>query len=225
LQQQVIQLLDPAGAPISGVGRGGILNGGAHDGTYSALGDKVVVWGLDINQREMLLLLHKERRLGAAVVVEHAKTTAIRLAPCATISGRVVDSNGRPQSLRSLHLDIPRSEMPPVREGEFLFPHLQTGMAEYAAISDGDGGFQFNFALPGVRYEIDVGGFGMMAEIVADVALVKPGETIDVGTVTVKGPETRHRPSIPRERGKVSVPSPSVNGGKEGGSARFRSGV
>jgi hypothetical protein len=136
-----------------------------------------------------LLLLHRERRLGAAVVVEHEKTTEIRLSPCATISGRVVDSNGRPQSRHSLHLDIPRSEMPPAPDGEHPFPHIRTGMFENFAVSDGGGRFQFNFVLPGVRYEVDAGGFGMTAEIVADVATVKPGETIDVGTVTVKGPD------------------------------------
>ena len=210
LQQQIIRLLDPAGAPLSGVDSGGNLSGAFHDGTYDVMGDTAVVWGLEVNQREMLLLMHKERRLGAAVVVEHQKTTEIRLAPCATISGRVVDSDGQPQSRRPLYLVIPRSESPLAPEGQYPGPpHLWTRFSEYTAVSDSDGRFQFDLVLPGVRYEINAAHQGARADILADVANVKPGETIDVGTVTM----TSAGEGPPAGRNRISSGGPAGRGG------------
>ncbi len=118
LTEQTIVLKDPEGKPISEViGVGSNSRGGGY-GRYplatprGEADGKFVLYGLDAGQKRLALLLQKERRLGAAVVVEGGKTTEIRLQPCATISGRVVDTQGRPITGSYLLVKIPVTELP-----------------------------------------------------------------------------------------------------------------
>ncbi len=188
-EKQTIRLRDPEGKPLPGVIAGGllprtpILRGYVTDlhNAPAAVDDTITLVGLESDRRRLLLLIHKERQLGLAAVVEHQETSEVRLEACATISGLVIGRDGKPVSRLWVSATIPESEFPGPRD-------LRSWRYAVRGVStDGEGRFKLDSILPGVRYELAIKG---AAPIKVD--LVKPGAEINLGTVTTKEVSNPH---------------------------------
>ncbi len=123
-------------------------------------------------------MLHPERRLGYAGIIEHQSTNDVRLKTCATISGRVVSHAGKPAAKTWVSAAVADSEFPD--------SHDQLGWRYMvrSVRSDENGRFELDMILPGVRYKIH-----SSDGATADVDVVKPGASIDVGSLTATKPD------------------------------------
>lgn len=94
-----IELLDPEGNPLSGAVVWGRfpepLDAGDHN-LYDQTRTQIV--GLDPAKPRTVVFEHRERKLGAIVVVKPGEEgqRRVTLQPCAVVTGRVVDADGRP---------------------------------------------------------------------------------------------------------------------------------
>ena len=140
----------------------------------------------------------KDRNLGKALLVSAAEgetaAKTITLEPCAAVTGRLVDADGQPLRGASLIVRI-------IRDGE-----LDSIMERLAA--DSDGRFHSAQILPGLPV-----GIGMQTAHGNDPAVVKrlevrPGETIDLGTVDITSDK---RPEMIRTAASVIEPAEKVS--------------
>ncbi len=140
----------------------------------------------DPGEPETLVVLQADRSLGATLELKGDEADPLRvvLVPTGRISGRLVDTEGRPRS----------------NVGLSLSHHLKTRGGSISAdrfdpVSTGpDGRFQFQNLVPGVKYNVEVlkkyePNFSFRAEgyLHKNQWTVKSGETEDWGDVQVQG--------------------------------------
>jgi beta-lactamase regulating signal transducer with metallopeptidase domain/protocatechuate 3,4-dioxygenase beta subunit len=90
-----VQVVDSAGMPLANVmafGRFADSKRGSED-----LHDKTEaeIFGVDSTKGKPVLFLHRDRKLGAFASIKAGDST-VTLLPCATVSGRIVDAEGKP---------------------------------------------------------------------------------------------------------------------------------
>ncbi len=144
--QLTIQLVDPEGKALTGVLAWGCFPTG-RESTNLHEESRAQIFGLGPASSRVLVFLHRERRLGAVVIMKGGDTTkereqTVMLSPCATISGRVVDTDGKP-----------------VTGG--IWVRLEQGDSDRSAADwflggpfDADGRFRINNLPPGGAYTI-----------------------------------------------------------------------
>ncbi len=190
-----ITILDPSGEPL--------------DATKLELlgfrrptaGSTVDVLGLGPEEVRTILLHHKERGLGKVVRVRAAdaeKGMSVRLEPCATFRGQLVDKNETPLS----GVEIRVAVLPMEDFSEFL-PRVAT---------DADGKFVHRGILPGVNYAVAAIGRQIDIRSVASDVAIEPGETVDFGTIDVTGDE---RPEPARTKAVASVATDAPKDSKQ----------
>ena len=170
-----IHAVDLAGQPLSGLTIRGVTPRGFHmDG--GPTGPTAEIIALSSDEKRVVALYHKEHNLGKVirVGVEDAKNGPITvvLQPCATLTGRLLDTNGDP--LRG--------------EVEFSLDDQNFGLRLPEVMTDMQGRFTNNSMLPGGEYGVSIG-FNRIADNLA----VAPGETIDLGEFDVTS-KTRPEP-------------------------------
>ena len=96
-----IQLLDPEGKPLTHVRAFGRFadNRPGDPNLYDK--SQVEVFGLDPAKARTVLFLHRDRELGAVLTIKPGESTGagqpkVTLRPCATVTGRIVDAEGKP---------------------------------------------------------------------------------------------------------------------------------
>ena len=186
LRRQVVRLTGPDGKPLSGVQVDGIRpRSVVHFGQtlpwQSPLAAaEVDLLGLELDGRRLVLCVHEDRKLGVAVVVD-GKTDRIRLRACATLTGRLLDDEGRPAAdlsvtARTLEGYAPASKLD-------SFASTSPRPVQWTK-TDRDGRFRLDMVPPGVPYEISTQLDSFVAvQKRTKTAVLRPGEVIDVGDV------------------------------------------
>jgi len=166
-----VQIADADGQPLTGVTAVGL---GTQGIPATVTGDTAKVVSLDRRFGRFLQLRHEEKNLGRIVRVD-SKTPdllKIRLAPCASISGRIVDVEGRPFPGVEIDLKL-------VKAGDFSgrFPEAHTDM---------DGRYRFDNVLPGWDYYLYAAAKGDISFSVSKLVSIQPGKNIDLGAKVAK---------------------------------------
>jgi hypothetical protein len=93
-----VELEDPDGKPLEHCKVTGRAGTSSYDRANDA-GPRVEVIGLGPDERRVLRVHHEGRDLGVAAIVslnDDAEKRRLKLLPCATISGRLLDQGGAP---------------------------------------------------------------------------------------------------------------------------------
>ena len=171
-------VVDPAGNPVAGLKTNGRSGRSSYDRDEMAKPESEAANLMPAEER-ILLLRHEGRKLGKVMTVKKGDDATgpvvIRLAPLATITGRVVDADGSPIPGATIRPDV-------LPGGDFALNLPQV-------VTDSDG----RFRVPAVPTGCD---YGLAAETNASImgrrfafhskAAVKPGETTDIGEIRFK---------------------------------------
>jgi protocatechuate 3,4-dioxygenase beta subunit len=172
-----LRVVDSANKPLEGVLVDGIRE--THGGRDQMRSAEVELLAFREGEKRTVLLHHQELRVGKALrvtAVEGANgPITVKLEPCATVTGRLVDGDGEP--VRGVHLGI-------LVSGDGGYSKTLPSMA-----TDADGRFQHSGFLSGLAYNIIGEGAKIEFASVARDLEVKPGEIIDLGTIDVTAKE------------------------------------
>ncbi|MCX5645608.1 MAG: carboxypeptidase regulatory-like domain-containing protein [Phycisphaerae bacterium] len=168
---------DPQGEPVAGA-QVKIMAGGKAEVTSDGRGRFEVAWARGGQPRPVpvfcLVARHEQRNLAAIVKIgRNVNSLDVKLAPCAVLTGRVVDPNGRGIGHAWVYvtLDVPDWGDTPLRE-----EHLQ---------SDDNGRFEIPALAIGGRYAIhayaDAYGSKAVVVEVGDAA----SRVLDIGALTL----------------------------------------
>ncbi len=213
-----VQLVDPEGKPVTGAsarGRSPFPNEG-HD---SGLDDqsRVEITGLHSKVARTVVFQHESRNLGVATIIKPGdavdRIRTVTLRPCATLTGRVLDGDGKPVSggveLRESYGDNNQSECtldttPLDAGGRFRIEGVVPGASYTLWVKDR------------VSYDPKLGPERFMAFAMLEDLTAEPSQVIDVGTFNaenqqrVKGPE--HPPLTRDARAEAALREVPVNG-------------
>ncbi len=156
--------------------------------------------GLQEDGRRLLVLSHPARKLGGAAIVETGKNDSITLQPLASISGRLLDSTGRPLGEKTIRADVLKSEFP---NGETGSRRINRRWIQYA-VTDAKGYFHLDAIVPGIRYEVSLA----PGDKLTDTGVVAAGEKIDLGDLKLddKGEDRQTGKSPKRPRRPAADP-------------------
>ncbi len=96
-----IQLLDPEGKPLTQVTAFGQFPDQRRGGQNLYDKGQAEIYGLDPAKAKTVLFLHRDRKLGAVLTIKPGESASaggpkLTLQPCATVTGRIVDAEGKP---------------------------------------------------------------------------------------------------------------------------------
>jgi len=176
------KVLGPDGKPLAGAIARGLQSSPRAFGVWELKPLKGAEWeavGVDPKRRRAVVFIHKEKQLAAAVRVSGAEKgpVEVTLRPWATLTGRLVDADGRPQT--NVKLSFTKSLDDPDPDGVGDLPHDEIR-------TDAAGRFTVSGFCPGLRYNLAAIGSNRILARVADKAQFKEGETRDVGDVVVR---------------------------------------
>jgi beta-lactamase regulating signal transducer with metallopeptidase domain/5-hydroxyisourate hydrolase-like protein (transthyretin family) len=198
-RQITIRVVDPAGAPLTGISAQGTR--GLHDNAQTIPEAQFDILALNDDEQRTVLLHHEARALGKALRVKPADGQSgpltVRLEPCATVTGRLVDGDGEPAASAELRIDV-------AGDGDF-------GRSLRDIATDADGRFRHDAFLPGLAYNIYAEGSNIAFTAVAKNLEVHPGETIDLGTIDVTS-DKRPEPTRVNAQQTTNLPMESATG-------------
>ncbi len=182
---QTVKIEDADNKPLVGTLAGGVT---ASDRRVFPLRESVcTVFALDPNKPRRLLFVHVERQLAGSLTVrgDEKGPLTVRLAAVGTVTGRLLDREGQPIAGAFVELGTREGPYGTARE---LYRHLQQRRPPFR--TDKDGRFRVEGIVPDVKFMLGIyqqdrillaGG-----EPPVGVRQVKPGETLDLGTIHVK---------------------------------------
>jgi hypothetical protein len=142
-------------------------------GSCPSKSDWVEAVGFAPGEVRTMLFYQQARKLGKVMAVkaedQSAAALTVKLLPCATVTGRLLDSQGKPIARARLRADV----MPSGDFSENLPP----------VMSDQEGRFCFDRVLPGADYAILASSPAIGFQTVAKKVSVEPGQTVDLGDV------------------------------------------
>jgi RNA polymerase sigma factor (sigma-70 family) len=176
------KVLGPDGKPLAGTVARGLQSGPQVFGVWERgplKGAEFEAVGLDPKRARAVVFLHKEKKLAGAVRVTGGEKGPIEvtLRPWATLSGRLVDADGRPQA--DVRLSFVKNPDDPDPDGVGDLP-------DYEIKTDAGGRFRVSGFAPGLRYHLAAIASNRVIARVADGTQFKEGEEKDVGDVVVK---------------------------------------
>ena len=126
-------------------------------------------------QPQQLYLLHKERKLWAAIQVKGDENgpVAVKMQPCATVTGRVVDPDGKP--VRGVIVEFSPTEH---RENSLL--RLKLFGSSHTVTTDAEGRFTFERMFSDVEFSLGAMRPGFSDEAGLKSLTLKSGEVKDV---------------------------------------------
>jgi RNA polymerase sigma factor (sigma-70 family) len=178
------RVLGPDGKPLAGALASGLKSSPTVFGQWEAeplRGAEFEAVGVDPKQPRAVALVHKERKLAGVVRVGGGEQgpVEVRLQPWATLTGRLVDADGRPQADVRLGFVQKLSEPDRAGVGDLPGGEIRTGP---------DGRFTLEGFAPGLRYNLRALDNRRRAQI-GEGMTFQAGEAKDVGDVTVRPPE------------------------------------
>jgi hypothetical protein len=171
-RKREVRVLAPDGEPLAGV----VAEGEGAEATRTP--GIVTVSGLVPLRPKRFTFRHDDRKLVGSLVArgDEAEPYTVTLQPWGTITGRLVDAQGKPR---------PRVDLMTSDWQEALTDPAR-GVIMFGQKTDADGRFRYDRLVPGQEYSADAvgdqalkGGFG----VVIDRVVLKPGETRDLGDV------------------------------------------
>jgi hypothetical protein len=151
--------------------------------------------GLDDRNPRYLLFWHKEKGLGRAVLVwgDERGPITVHLEPLGTVTGRLVDEEGKPLAGITVVADWVGGRRGIYRQFSGLVTgnHLQPeGLFWQTVKTDGEGRFQMPRLIPGFSYELRT---DANARLTKNLPAPTGGVPKDLGTITIatKKPETK----------------------------------
>jgi len=166
-----VKLTDAAGKPVEHCE----VRGNAPDQAYARVldaGPELAVVNLGRNERRLLRIHQAERCLGLAAYVSLAEPSPVlRLEPCTTIVGRLLDDGGAPIVGVEVELwtDVAFDQVPSV-------------------VTDAEGGFRIEHVVPGVPFQVGIN-YTLLQDHPGTLASdtdMKWGTTTDLGEVRLK---------------------------------------
>jgi hypothetical protein len=126
---------------------------------------------LDPGGSRRIYFLHREKRLGAAVLVrgDTKEPLTVRLRPCGSVAGRLLDAKGRPRAGVDIYGQSEDKRMSVSGRWWGLYVSGRT---------DKEGRFRIEGLIPGVTYHVGIGAGQQIFTLTA-------GEVKDVGDLTV----------------------------------------
>ncbi len=157
---------------------------------------------------ERTLLIHQQaRHIGKGLRIKAADCAKgpieVRLEPCGTVTGQLVNGDDPAQGV-NLRIDVSG-------DGDY-------GKQLNATTTDADGRFRYDGFLPGLAY--DIIGEGPKVEFVSvtEKLDLKPGETVDIGTIDIKSkerPEMKRTPAADEMKKSADTESTDVKQGAQ----------
>jgi hypothetical protein len=220
LPSLTVQLVDPEGKPLTHVEALGRFQDGIDMGDLNLYGQsRTRIVGLDPGASRTVVFRHRERKLGAILVIKPEEAAkgderTVVLRPCATVTGRVVDADGKPVAV-GVQLRLAQGEFGRDPEKTFMQVPL-----------DGDGRFRIDDLVAGANYLLQfrdrmvrgVSARGKMDtprfkpfELAHNLKL-QPGQVLDMGTFSaatgqqVNGPDQ----TTPAKADRAAAPAPYV---------------
>lgn len=179
-----LNVTDPDGNPLSGVKVVGPGSYGLRPPTFNQ--PEIAVGGIDPKGRPVqLYLLHKGRKLCAELIVkgDEKGPVAVKLKPCGSVTGRVVDHTGKSASGARVSF-----QMADYVADDLLRQKLYRRGTEVE--TDADGKFTFSGLFPDLEFDLFVGLPGFRSGAAeAKRTKLKPGETTDVGEFKMRDPK------------------------------------
>jgi len=199
-----VQLVDEQGKPIPGVTARGRFPRNLDYGDNNLYDrSRTQIAGLDSTATRMVVFLHHGRKLGAVLIVKPEDAVkggerTVTLRPCPTVTGRVVDADGKPVS--------GGVEIRLANQGKPQYPGLLSNEISLPGVSfDTDGRFRVDELAPGGTYRLQAkdrlySRVKMEPERFKQFELAgnlsaEPGQVIDLGTFNaaagklIKAPE------------------------------------
>jgi RNA polymerase sigma factor (sigma-70 family) len=177
---QTVRIEDPEGKPLTGTMVAGMT---AMRPIVHPIKDATcTIFALDPKKPRRLLFLHVERNLGGSLTVrgDEKEPLTARLAPVGTVTGRLLDSEGRPIVGAFVDLNPP--------DGTVRELYRQLAQRRPPIRTDKDGRFRLEAVVPDVQFMLNIyqGRTYFVGEPRIGVRQVKPGQTLDLGAVHVK---------------------------------------
>jgi RNA polymerase sigma factor (sigma-70 family) len=176
------RVLGPDGKPLAGVLARGLQSAPLVFGVWEQTplkGAEFEAVGVDAKRPRALVFIHTEKKLAGSVRVTGAEKGPIEvtLRPWATLTGRLVDADGRPQADVKLSFTKSLEDPDPAGVGD---------LPNYEIRTDAQGRFTVTGFAPGLRYNLAAIQANRVVARVADGTQFKEGEEKDVGDVAVK---------------------------------------
>ena len=169
-----LTVVDGEGQPIAGLKTYGRFARNAYDREEMAT-PAAEATNLMPDEERILLFNHQGRKLGKAVKIKKGDDATgpvvVKLAPLATITGRVVDADGNP---------VAGAEVRPV-----VLPAGDFALRLPPSATDSDGRFRLLEVSTGCEYRLTVETVGRdrTRHTERDLTALKPGETTDIGEI------------------------------------------
>jgi protocatechuate 3,4-dioxygenase beta subunit len=176
-----LNVLDPDGKPLAGATVAGITS--SWPPTFALPRDTTMVYALDPARPRTLYLLHQEKKLAGWVRVrgDEKEPVTAKLAPAGSVTGKLVDPDGRPIPGVAVSLQFPAGA------GNDLYRDVYAGRP--AAVTDKDGAFRVDAVVPGVKFTLSLtkGQSYFLGEPRIGQKQAEAGKTLELGALTVKG--------------------------------------
>ncbi|HEY7312754.1 MAG TPA: sigma-70 family RNA polymerase sigma factor [Gemmataceae bacterium] len=193
------KLLDPEGRPLSGVLAAGLRHDWYRDAHGPLKTAEFTALGVDPDRPRLLCFVHPDKKLAGSVVVRGDEKTpiAVKLQPWATVSGRLLDADGKPIPNATLAFtEVPVSKPGKPRSLDTGL-HVVTRFAGQPSLdprTDAQGRFQVERLVPGLKYNLaltDARGATRIEQIkwpglVFRKLILKVGETKELGDVMLQ---------------------------------------
>ncbi|HJT77281.1 MAG TPA: carboxypeptidase-like regulatory domain-containing protein, partial [Gemmataceae bacterium] len=192
------KLVGPDGRPVVGALAAGLRHDWFWQPGGSLKTDTFTALGLDPARPRLLCFVQREKKLAGSVVVrgDEKGPLTVRLQPWATVSGRLLDAEGRPIK----NADLTFTEVPVRKPGQPMSLdtglHVVTHFAGQPSLdpkTDGEGRFRVEGLVPGLKYNLALYERGAVDfeqirwDGLAFRGLVlKPGEAHDLGDVKLQ---------------------------------------
>jgi hypothetical protein len=162
-----LRFIGPEGQPLTGVEP-------RHESPLGS--DRRLLFALDPAHPRLELFSHKERSLAKAVWIrgDEPGVLTVKLEPYATVTGRVVDKEGRPVFGAQMEASIKAKNA-----GEFPLKFSPVA-------TDQTGRFRYAGLVPGARYWIQGQATGYRVFSLDQEVDVEPSNAVDVGDVVAK---------------------------------------
>jgi hypothetical protein len=180
-----VSVVGPNGRPVTEMKVKGMSDSYA-TAPYPQFSDRFTVYGFDPSTPRRVVVMQTERKLIGSVVLtgNEAGRVVIKLEPWGSVTGRIVDDEGRPR--KAMCVGSPNgSENKQVQTHDIL-----PGADWNDGIRAGnDGRFYVEGLVPGVRYSaVARTGFERPGDLFKDI-IVSPGEAKDLGDLKVRPPK------------------------------------
>jgi RNA polymerase sigma factor (sigma-70 family) len=187
-------LIDPDGQPLAGALAAGLRHDWLTDGDWPLSTAEFTVLGLDPARPRLLCFVHPDRKLAGSVVVrgDEQNPVTVRLQPWGTVSGRLLDANGKPiKNARLAFVSVPvgKPDLPRPLDTGLHVIYRSAYEPSQDPQTDAEGRFRIERIVPGLKYNLaryDPDGAVDFAEIkwtglAFSNLVLKPGETKDLG--------------------------------------------